>query len=123
MHAQHIRPHIVARPSVGAPGNVAAIGRPSSIVFTIRAPLAGEGRGPADPRRRPVTRPYALMVASCSRPAMASLGPFRLWPARGAKGAPLRRSAARQSDASTGGGDELDRALGHETEPSVALAR
>jgi hypothetical protein len=39
---------------------------------------------------------------------MASLGPFRLWPARGAKGAPLRRSAARQSDASTGGGDELD---------------
>ena len=55
-----------------------------------------------------MTRPYALMVASCSRPAMASLGPFRLWPARGAKGAPLRRSAARQSDASTGGGDELD---------------
>ena len=65
MHAQHIRPHIFARPSVGAPSNVAAIGRPSSIVFTIRAPLAGEGRGPRrGPNRDLVPNPSLFPEAS-----------------------------------------------------------
>ena len=50
MHAQHIRPHIVARPSVGAPGNVAAIGRPRQHCLHDQSATGGGGKGACRPK-------------------------------------------------------------------------